>query len=122
MSHIKYPLFVIAEDNTVQFFHESLEIDYCDIEPIDIADGVYTAYDSKGQLLKLVTIDEHGKINRPTEDRIKIPFLGTIIGVTYDRCIRALPTNIKNSNKLIQILKQDLHKLGRDIELEYIHY
>lgn len=67
-NNIKNPIFVIAEDSTVEFLHESWAVDCCNMEPIDVADGLYRAYDSEGQILNLVTINEEtGQIERPTE-------------------------------------------------------
>lgn len=108
-SVIKNPLFIIAEDGEVIFFHDLSELDCEDMEPIDVADGVYTAYDSEGQMLKLVTVNGKGEIERPTENVvISIPFLGSVIGIEHDKNITAIPLGIKNASKLAQILARDL--------------
>ena len=115
---IKNPIFIIAEDGTIIFLQDSSEVDCCGIEPIDVADGVYTAYDSEGQILKLITINEdNGKIEGPTENMIiKIPFLGKITSVAHDRVIKIIPEKTKDSNKLMQILSRDLSNSEGNID------
>ena len=114
-SHIKNPIFVILDDSTVLFLHEWWEVDCCGIEPIDVSNGEYIAYDSEGQVLNLVTINEAGKIERLTEDIINIPFLGKIIGVTNDKNIKAIPTGVKEPARLMEYLVRDLYG-KRDVE------
>jgi len=113
---VKTPLFIIAEDNTVQFLQELWEVDCCGMEPIDVADGVYTAYDSEGQILKLVTINEKGEVERPTENTINISFLGKIVSVAHDKTIKALPLEVKDTDKLTKVLTQDLSRLGHHVD------
>jgi hypothetical protein len=116
MNNIKSPIFVIADDNTVCFLHEPEKVDYGFFEPVDVADGIYTAYDSEGQILKLVTINEkNGEIERPTEDIINIPFFGKIVGVLHDRTIKAIPQDIYKPDKLTKILVQDLSSSGHNV-------
>jgi hypothetical protein len=115
-NNIKNPIFVIAEDSTVEFLHEFWEVDCCNMEPIDVADGLYTAYDSEGQILNLVTINEEtGQIERPTESYIKIPFLGKIGSISLDRTIKAIPTGIKDRDKLMYHLARDLSQSGHKV-------
>lgn len=114
---IKLPIFIVADDGDVKLLHELWEVNCCGIEPIDVADNVYSAYDSEGQMLKLVTINEkNGKIERPTEDTITIPLLGKIIGIAQDRVIEAIPQEIKDTKKLTENLVQGLSQAGYKIE------
>jgi len=109
MKNIKTPIFIIAlDDSTVEFLHETWEVDCCDIESSDVANGEYIAYDSEGQILKLATINEKGEIESPTENIINIPFLGKIVSVINDKTITAIPTGIKDPAKLIEYLVRDL--------------
>lgn len=109
MYDIKNPLFVISlDDSSVEFLHEAWEVDCCNMEASHVANGEYIAYDSEGQILKLVTMNEYGEIERPTEDIINIPFLGKIVLVSNDKTIKALPTGVKEPEKLIEYLVYDL--------------
>lgn len=119
MMDIKNPIFVIVDDGSVLFLNEPWGFeDILGMEPIDVANGLYTAYDSEGQVLKMVTInDETGEIERPTEHKIKIPFFKEIVvGIDFDRSIKAIPQGIKEPDRLMDYLVNDLSALGHNVE------
>jgi len=114
---IHNPIFIIGDDLSVYFVHDAEDIDYGEFEPIDVADGVYSAFDSEGQILKLVTVnDENRKIERPTESKFKIPYFGQMSIVSLDRSIKAISTGIKDELKLRDFLTKDLIRSGYQAE------
>jgi len=124
MNIIKNPIFVVVDDGEIIFVSHPDELIFCGMEPIDVANGIYRAYDSTGQIIKLVTInDETGAIEGPTENKIKIPFIGEIGVVSLDRSIKPIPTGLKDEEKLREILKEDLSAKGyqaEDLELNQL--
>lgn len=120
-TNIKSPIFVIIDGNEVRFLSEPWGFEcILGMEPIDVADGLYTAYDSEGQILSLVTInDETGSIERPTETMytINIPIFGkfSIGTVALDRSIKAIPQGVKDVEKLTEYLVEDLSRSGYEV-------
>jgi hypothetical protein len=114
---IKTPIFVIEDDNTtVIFLNELWDLNYCGMEAIDVANGIYTAYDSEGQVLKLVTVDdETGEVAPIEKTLFRLPFLGKITTVNHNMGIGVIAEGVKVPDKLRSYLIRDLVSLMKDL-------
>jgi hypothetical protein len=116
--NIKTPIFVIEEDDvSVVFFNELWELNCGELEPLHIINGGYKiAYDSEGQILKLVIIDdETGEITSIEKTLFRIPFLGKITTENFNISIKAIPEGTKEPDKLRSYLIKDLGSLMKNL-------
>lgn len=101
---MKLPIIVIAEETDILFF-QTIKEAQDDLEPIDVEEGIYCAYDANGNRLSI----------KITERKIKTPWwLGGGYSVTSSVVMTESRTVKKDTEVLMRSLKRYFKALSEE--------